>query len=92
MATRGGLAEWSIAPVLKTGGRESVPRVRIPEPPPLALQKLFSLSGCGRFFPLYSRVMREVLSTGLRARRAQSVLPGPIFSGPDDCAGLVFRL
>ena len=30
---RGGLAEWSNAPVLKTGGRESVPRVRIPEPP-----------------------------------------------------------
>ena len=30
----GGVAEWSNAPVLKTDGRESVPRVRIPEPPP----------------------------------------------------------
>lgn len=30
----GGLAEWSIATVLKTVERESVPRVRIPEPPP----------------------------------------------------------
>ena len=33
----GGLAEWSNAPVLKTGVRESVPWVRIPRPPPLAL-------------------------------------------------------
>lgn len=33
-AGSGGLAEWSNAPVLKTDGRESVPRVRIPEPPP----------------------------------------------------------
>ena len=31
----GGVAEWSNAPVLKTDGRESVPRVRIPVPPPL---------------------------------------------------------
>ena len=31
------MAEWSNAPVLKTGGRESVPRVRIPEPPPAIL-------------------------------------------------------
>ena len=30
----GGVAEWSNAPVLKTDGRESVPRVRIPVPPP----------------------------------------------------------
>jgi hypothetical protein len=33
----GGLAEWSNAPVLKTGVRESVPWVRIPRPPPLIL-------------------------------------------------------
>lgn len=31
----GDLAEWSNAAVLKTVGRESVPRVRIPESPPL---------------------------------------------------------
>ena len=30
----GGVAEWSNAPVLKTGVRESVPWVRIPPPPP----------------------------------------------------------
>ena len=30
----GGLAEWLNAPVLKTGLRESVTGVRIPEPPP----------------------------------------------------------
>ena len=30
----GGVAEWSTAPVLKTDVRESVPRVRIPVPPP----------------------------------------------------------
>ncbi len=33
-------------------------------PPPLALEKLFSLSRWGRFFPLNSRVMRGGLSTG----------------------------
>ena len=31
------MAEWSNAPVLKTGVRESVPWVRIPPPPPLFL-------------------------------------------------------
>ena len=30
----GGLAEWFNAPVLKTDEGESLPRVRIPEPPP----------------------------------------------------------
>ena len=30
----GGVAEWSIAPVLKTGGPLRVPWVRIPPPPP----------------------------------------------------------
>ena len=41
----GGLAEWSNAPVLKTGGRESVPRVRIPEPPPFTPYDI--LISCG---------------------------------------------
>jgi hypothetical protein len=36
--------------------------------------------------------MREGLFTGLGARRAESVLSGPIFSGPVDCAGLVNSL
>ncbi len=34
----GGVAEWSIATVLKTVVRESVPWVRIPPPPPNCLQ------------------------------------------------------
>jgi hypothetical protein len=58
-------------------------------PPPLALAKAFSPSGSGRIFPLFSRVMREGLSTGPRARRPGSGLSGPIFSGPDDCVDLV---
>ena len=37
----GEMAEWSNAPVLKTDGRESVPRVRIPVPPPLIFIKVF---------------------------------------------------
>ncbi len=53
-----------------------------PSPPPLALAKAFSRSGCGRIFSLFSRVMREGLLTGLSARRSGSVLSGPIFSGP----------
>jgi hypothetical protein len=36
--------------------------------------------------------MREKLSTGTCAKRQESVLPGPIFSGPDDCADLVNSL
>ena len=63
-----------------------------PSPPPLALAKAFSRSGCGRIFPLFSRVMREGLSTGPSARRPESGLSGPIFSGPDDCADLVQSL
>jgi hypothetical protein len=58
-------------------------------PPPLALEKPFSRSGCGRIVPLYSKVMREGLFTGPGAKRAQSVLYWPIFSGPVDCADLV---
>src|SRR6056297_637223 len=85
----GGVAERSIAPVLKTGVCESVPWVRLPPPPPLALAKAFSRSGCGRIFPLFARVMRVGLSTGRGTRRAEVGLSGPIFSGPHDCADLV---
>ena len=60
-----------------------------PSPPPLALAKAFSRSGCGRIFPLFSRVMRERLSTGLWAKRSESALSAPIFSGPVACASLV---
>ena len=35
---------------------------------------------------MFSRVMREGLSTGPGAKRPGSGLSGPIFSGPDDCA------
>ena len=58
--------------------------VRIPSPPPLAPAKAFSRSGCGRIFPLFSRVMQEGLSTGLGARRPEGGLSGPILSGPHD--------
>ncbi|MBB4207795.1 hypothetical protein LY39_00927 [Roseinatronobacter bogoriensis subsp. barguzinensis] len=58
-------------------------------PPPPAPAKAFSPFGCGRIFPLFSRVMQEGLSTGLGARRPEGGLSGPIFSGPDDCAALV---
>lgn len=85
----GGVAEWSIAPVLKTDAGGTLPWVRIPPPPPLALEKAFSRSGCGRIFPLFSGVMRVWLSTGLGATRPESGLPEPIFSGPHDCDDLV---
>jgi hypothetical protein len=60
-----------------------------PSPPPLALAKAFSRSGCGRIFSLSSRVMQEGLSTGPCANWPGSGLSGPIFSGPHDCADLV---
>ena len=60
--------------------------------PPLALAKAFSRSGCGRIFPLFSRVMRVGLSTGMGVRRPGSGLSRPIFSGPHDCADLVNSL
>ena len=60
-----------------------------PSPPPLALAKAFSRSGCGRIFPLFSRVMREGLSTGAAAKSPGSGLSGPIFSGPVACGDLV---
>ena len=88
---RGGVAEWSNAAVLKTVERESVPGVRIPPPPPLALAKSFSAFGVGRNFSLFSRVMRVGLNTGPGAGCAESGLSGAIFSRPDDCADLVNR-
>ncbi len=61
----------------------------VPFAPPLALAKAFSRSGCGRIFPLYSRVMRAGLSTGPGVSWRGSRLSGPVFSGPHDCADLV---
>ena len=83
------MAERLNAPVLKTDVGESPPWVRIPPPPPLALEESFSRPGCGRIFPLFSRVMRVGLLTGGGARRPESVLSEPIFSKADDCADLV---
>jgi hypothetical protein len=56
-----------------------------PFPPPLAPAKAFSRSGCRRIFPLFSRVMREELSTVPAARRHGSGLSGSIFSGAVNC-------
>jgi hypothetical protein len=53
-----------------------------PSPPPLAPAKAFSPSGCGRIFPLFSRVMRDGQLTGPGAKSLGSSLSGPIFSGP----------
>ena len=63
--------------------------MRVPFHPPLTLAKAFSRSGCGRIFPLYSRVMREGLFTGLGARRPEYVLSGQILSVPVDFDDLV---
>lgn len=53
IAGRGGMAERLNAPVLKTGEGESLPRVRIPVPPPLHVLKAphsgaLLCSGCSR--------------------------------------------
>ena len=61
----------------------------VPFPPPLAPAKAFSRSGCGRLFPLFSRVMRGLLLTGLGAKRPGGCLSGPLFSGPVDCVRAV---
>ena len=58
-------------------------------PPPLALTKVFSRSGRGWIFPLFSGVMRARLSTGSGTRWSGSGLSGPIFSGPVAFADLV---
>lgn len=74
----GSVAEWFKALVLKTSVGGTLPWVRIPPLPPLALAKAFSRSGCGRIFPLFSRVMRVGLLTGPRPEGRTSVLSGPI--------------
>jgi len=38
---------------------------------------------------LFSRVMRDGLSTGIGTKSPGSCLSGPIFSGPHDCVDLV---
>ncbi len=82
----GAVAERSKAHAWKVCRRETVSRVRIPPAPPSALAKAFSRSGCGRIFPLFSRVMQDGLSTGLCANGLRSGLSGRIFSGPLDCS------
>ena len=53
MRPAGGVAEWSNAPVLKTGVRESVPWVRIPPPPPATLFSLRDVR-LGQEYPVKS--------------------------------------
>ena len=72
--------------------QKTAPAVRIPFSPPLTPAKAFSRSGRGRIFPLFSRVMRAGLSTGLGAKRPEGGLSGPTFSGPHDCTDLVRSL
>ena len=60
-----------------------------PSPPPLTLAKVFSQSGCGRIFPLFSGVMGVRLLTGAFPTGPESVLSGPIFSRPVAFAVLV---
>tara|TARA_R100000935_G_scaffold53641_1_gene81656 strand:- start:1858 stop:2145 length:288 start_codon:yes stop_codon:yes gene_type:complete len=91
-ALSGQVAEWSKAHAWKVCRRGTVSRVRIPVCPPLAFEKLFSRSGGVKIFRLYSRVIQGGLNTGTRAKRIGSVLYGPIFSEPDDCAVLVIFL
>jgi hypothetical protein len=56
--------------------------------PPLAFGKRFSRLDRGRIFPLFSRVVREGLRTGLRAKTPGTGLSGPKFSGPVACVDL----
>ena len=86
------MAEWSKAHAWKVCRRETVSRVRIPVAPPLALEKLFSSSSRGWIFSLFSRVMREAMSTAPVAATTEIALSRPIFSGPHDCADLVNSL
>lgn len=89
---RGEVAEWSNAAVSKTVVGLRRPRVRIPVSPPLALAKAFSRSGCGRIFALFSRVMREGLSTGPVARTPESGLCAQVLSEPHEWHIPVFSL
>ena len=61
----------------------------VPFPPPLNLEERFSITGCGKNFPLFSRVMRVGLSTGLSPRTFEGVLSGAEFSEAADFARLV---
>jgi hypothetical protein len=88
--SHGSVAEWFKALVLKTSVGGTPPWVRIPPLPPLAPETTLSRSGCGRIFPLFSTVMLMGLSTGLRDLRSPSDLSRLLFSGPHDCADLVF--
>ena len=85
----GSVAEWFKALVLKTSVRGTVPWVRIPPLPPLALAKAFSRSSYGRIFPLFPGVVLVGLSTAPVSKMPRSCLSGPTFSGPHDCADLV---
>lgn len=74
------------------GYGENVVLIAIGRGPPLTFAKAFSPSGCGRIFPLFSRVVRDGLSAAPAARWPGSGVSGRIFSGPHECAVSVFRM
>ncbi len=62
--------------IVLTYHSEHIVLIIIPRGPPPTFGKSFSLSGRGRIFSLYSRVMRVGLSTGLSAKRPKSFSQG----------------
>ena len=70
------MAEWSKAHAWNACRRETVSRVRIPVSPPLALEKAFSRTGCGRIFLSFKRGLRGRLSTDVGDQQPKYVLSG----------------
>ena len=75
----GSVAEWSKAPVLKTGVRESAPWVRIPPDPPLFCEECFSACADAGFFRCFQGLRRWAVH--LYPRKMPEIgLSEPIFS------------
>ncbi len=77
----GGVAEWSIAAVLKTAERASVPWVRIPPPPPHSDTESVQGPRLGPFFLLFQRALAGAIRPSETGRLTQNGSPdGPRLS------------
>jgi hypothetical protein len=83
------MAEWLIAPVLKTGERASVPGVRIPLYPPLLQQRTFSEPQSRGENPSFRGPLRLYLMTADLVKTAKMLSLAPMFSKAGDLGILV---
>ncbi len=85
----GGVPEWSIGPVSKTGVPATAPWVRIPPPPPVPACVVLSARPEGPLRGRFPGVFGTDLLTGAAPGSGEIALRVPFLSGPVDLGDLV---